>query len=106
MLIVPLSAQGMYPTLIIIVCAVDKSLYEKANEDNVPNLNTSIVFNNAPPSRLRGTLSELVSATSASAYHDAVTEDVGRLSESMKDSEHGTGEGVLPTAVSVVDITL
>ncbi|RDX42094.1 hypothetical protein OH76DRAFT_1488944 [Lentinus brumalis] len=96
---------GMYPTLIIIVCAVDKSLYEKANEDSVANLNASIVFNNASPSRRRETLSELVSATSASAYHDAVPEDVGRLSEPMKDAVHGTEEGALPTAVSVVDIT-
>ncbi|TFK83151.1 hypothetical protein K466DRAFT_666045 [Polyporus arcularius HHB13444] len=70
--IVPLI--GMYPTLIIIVCAVNKSLHEKSTEDNVPNQNASIVFNNASPSRRRGTLSELLSATST--YHDAVSEEV------------------------------
>ncbi len=48
----------MYPTLVIIVCAVDKSLYEKSTNSDV-----SIVFNGAP-SNPRGTLSELMSSAS------------------------------------------
>ncbi|TFK87847.1 hypothetical protein K466DRAFT_96110 [Polyporus arcularius HHB13444] len=49
-------AQGMYPTLVVILCAVDKSLYEKSTDAEI-----SIVFNGAP-SNPRGTLSELVSS--------------------------------------------
>ncbi|RDX42102.1 hypothetical protein OH76DRAFT_1411488 [Lentinus brumalis] len=47
---------GMYPTLVVILCAVDKSLYEKSTDAEI-----SIVFNGTP-SNPRGTLSELVSS--------------------------------------------
>ncbi|TFK87851.1 hypothetical protein K466DRAFT_586036 [Polyporus arcularius HHB13444] len=53
---------GMYPTVVIIVCAVNKSLYEKSARSSSEIGNASIVFNGAPPTRRRGTLSELLGA--------------------------------------------
>ncbi len=93
--------QGMYPTLIIIVCAVDKSLYEKSTEDNVPD--GSIMFDNASPSRRRGTLSELVSATST--YHDAVSEDIAGPPEHLSSALEGAEEAALPLPISTVNVT-
>ncbi|TFK81539.1 hypothetical protein K466DRAFT_656110 [Polyporus arcularius HHB13444] len=49
---------GMYPTLMIIVCAVDRSLYEKSADDLVRGFDE-------PSIRRCGTLSELLSASSA-----------------------------------------
>ncbi|KAI0687116.1 hypothetical protein C8T65DRAFT_676538 [Cerioporus squamosus] len=77
--IVPLI--GMYPTLVIIVCAVDKSLYEKSSGDGEAR-KTSVVFAGTPPSRPRGTLSELLAAHTAE-------EDIGHLSEHSKNELNG-----------------
>ncbi|KAI0687967.1 hypothetical protein C8T65DRAFT_746850 [Cerioporus squamosus] len=56
---------GMYPTLIIILCAVDKSAHEKSPlaDDRARNRDASPVFYGSPGRRLE-TLSELLSATS------------------------------------------
>ncbi|KAI0687965.1 hypothetical protein C8T65DRAFT_127594 [Cerioporus squamosus] len=61
---------GMYPTLIIILCAVDKSVHEKSADDHARN--ASLVFRGSP-ARRRGTLSELLSTTSASVAEEDVT---------------------------------
>ncbi len=61
----------MYPTLVIIVCAVDKSLHEKLSEHN-GRRDTSIVFADRPLSRPRGTLAELLSTTSAYTIEEAL----------------------------------
>ena len=59
----------MYPTLIIIICAVDKSLYERSIHDAQGQLE-SIRFNVPLTRRRRGTLSELMSTTSAYPLED------------------------------------
>ncbi|RPD54194.1 hypothetical protein L226DRAFT_572094 [Lentinus tigrinus ALCF2SS1-7] len=80
--IVPLI--GMYPTLVIIVCAVDKSLYEKSLSHDGAWKMTSIVFADASPTRPRGTLSELLGA-----HHDPAAEDIRPSSEHPKDESNG-----------------
>ncbi|RDX41701.1 hypothetical protein OH76DRAFT_1489272 [Lentinus brumalis] len=97
--IVPLI--GMYPSLIIIVCAVDKSLYERTTEDIVPS--GSIVFNNASPSRRRGTLSELLSASSA--YRSAVSEEAAGSPEHLRSALEGAEEVALSLPISTVNVT-
>ncbi len=64
----------MYPTLIIIVCAVDRSLYEKSADDVVRGFGE-------PSIRRCGTFSELLSASSAFV----AAEDVGRPGERRQD---------------------
>ena len=56
-----LPLQAMYPTLIIIICAVDRSLYERSANDAAQL--GSIQFNVPLTRRRRGTLSELTSTT-------------------------------------------
>ncbi|RDX50554.1 hypothetical protein OH76DRAFT_457410 [Lentinus brumalis] len=56
---------GMYPTLVLIVCAVNKSLHEMSSDKDGEWNAASIMFVGAPPGRARGTLSELLSAASA-----------------------------------------
>ena len=51
----------MYPTLIIVVCAVDKSLNEAPSKGHAQ---TSTIRFNTPKNGRRQTLSELVSETS------------------------------------------
>ena len=51
----------MYPTLIIVVCAVDKSLNEAPSKGHAQ---TSTIMFNIPKNGPRQTLSELVSQTS------------------------------------------
>ncbi|RPD53463.1 hypothetical protein L226DRAFT_151131 [Lentinus tigrinus ALCF2SS1-7] len=74
---------GMYPTLIIIICAVDKSLYEKSVYD-APGQLGSVRFNvSLTTRRRRGTLSELISTTSTFPVQDIsggasdAVEDIG-----------------------------
>ena len=70
----------MYPTLIIIICAVDKSLYEKSVNDAQGQLRSEIRFNVPLTRRRRGTLSELMSSTSTYPLEDiprGTSEDVG-----------------------------
>ncbi|TFK83154.1 hypothetical protein K466DRAFT_589968 [Polyporus arcularius HHB13444] len=84
---------GMYPTLIIIVCAVDKSLYEKSADDEEEVRTASMVFNATPDSnRRRGTLSELLSASSAGdATYVAASEDRASLAGlTLKDESSGS----------------
>ncbi|RDX42086.1 hypothetical protein OH76DRAFT_144034 [Lentinus brumalis] len=73
---------GMYPTLVIIMCAVDKSRYEKASDDDGAR-NVSIVFAGGPSSRPRGTLSELVSATSAYVADEDIVLPPGNMTVEM-----------------------
>ena len=61
--------QGMYPTLIIIICAVDKSLHERSARDEAPQ--TSIRFNAPPPSRRHWTLTRFASPVSGRATLEA-----------------------------------
>ncbi|KAI0690131.1 hypothetical protein C8T65DRAFT_745924 [Cerioporus squamosus] len=71
---------GMYPTLIIILCAVDKSIHEKSADDHA--WNASLVFYRSP-STPRGTLSELLSATSATVVEEDVTASSADAGESQ-----------------------
>ncbi|RDX47372.1 hypothetical protein OH76DRAFT_1405986 [Lentinus brumalis] len=59
----------MYPTLIIILCALDKSIHEKSADEHARN--ASLVFYRSP-TRSRGAPSELLSATFASAAEEDV----------------------------------
>ena len=61
--------QGMYPTLIIIICAVDKSLHERSVRDEAQQ--TSIQFNAPPPSRRHWTLTRFTSPVSGRATLEA-----------------------------------
>ncbi|KAI0707437.1 hypothetical protein C8T65DRAFT_740370 [Cerioporus squamosus] len=83
---------GMYPTLVIILCAVDKSLHEKSQSaDGDGARNESIVFAHEPANRPRGTLSELLSATSATT-----SEDVGLSSGERRQVRSGFSGGAIP----------
>ncbi|RDX42099.1 hypothetical protein OH76DRAFT_144899 [Lentinus brumalis] len=62
---------GMYPTLIIIVCAVDRSLYEKSAEGELGS-DAPMEFNRDLSSRRRGTLSEILSGSSVYAAQEEV----------------------------------
>ena len=62
-----MGSQGMYPTLVIIVCATCKSYDENFAEAGEQS--ASIVFN-ASRSLPHGTLSELLSSSSAGATHE------------------------------------
>ncbi len=66
-------SQGMYPTLVIILCAVDKSLHEKSAEHELHTA-PSLVFR-PPSNRRRETLSEILSASSV--YIAEVDDTVG-----------------------------
>ena len=85
--------------LIIIVCAVEKSLHEKSADDEVQN-GPSIVVDEAL-GRRRGTLSELLSAAS-SAYVTRAQEASGGPSgpappgDRPEDGESGTPDRVSP----------
>ncbi len=75
----------MYPTLVIIVCTVDKSRYEKASDDDGAR-NVSAVFAGGPSSRPCGTLSELVSATSAYVADEDIVLPPGNATVDMNGS--------------------
>ncbi|RPD76067.1 hypothetical protein L226DRAFT_395986 [Lentinus tigrinus ALCF2SS1-7] len=63
---------GMYPTLIIIVCAVEKSLNEKLADEHCGRI-SSPMFDPQLEARRCGSLSELVSTSSAYAAQDGST---------------------------------
>ncbi|RPD53458.1 hypothetical protein L227DRAFT_616955 [Lentinus tigrinus ALCF2SS1-6] len=88
---------GMYPTLIIIICAVDKSLYEKSVYDAQEQLG-SIRFNVPLTRRRRGTLSELMSTTSTYPVEDdsGGTSDVVELEDIPRIRPSGTPEARPP----------
>ncbi|RDX42089.1 hypothetical protein OH76DRAFT_1488941 [Lentinus brumalis] len=74
---------GMYSMLMIILCAVDRSLYERSADDLARGFDE-------PSIRRCGTLSELLSASSASV----AAEDVGRPGERWQDVVKEAGEKV------------
>ena len=91
-------SQGIYPTLVIIICAVDQSLYEKSLADD-QGLNLSITIpsysNTAVPGDHRGTLSDLTSAASTYDKPDAVGSPMSNLGDEPKarDSLRSTLDG-------------
>ena len=66
----------MYPTLIIIVCAMDKSLNEKAAMYQSGNM--SIVFADVAQSRQRSTVLETLSRSESSRYEAAPEVDISK----------------------------
>ena len=76
----------MYPTLIVIVCAIDQSLYDKSEDGH--RLDVDSVCAPSPPGDRRGTLSELLATTSAGS-----NQEVLRVGSSELGSMTGTPKG-------------
>ena len=76
----------MYPTLIVIVCAIDQSLYNQSEDGH--RLDVDYVCAPSPPGDRRGTLSELLVTTSAGSNQEVLR--VGSLElGSMTDTPKG-----------------
>ena len=77
----------MYPTLVIIICAVDQSLGERSTAEHEQNASA---FRDAPWKCCRGTLSELLSQGSSTCPTGAAHN--GSVSEGPNNEDIGMNE--------------